>query len=244
MKSRFPEKEIRVTPRICIIEDDPTIRELVSGKLSQRGYSVESFDEAENVVKLGEALFDLYIVDVMLAGEISGLELCRLLKQKQPTLPILILSALSEPTDRVEGLKMGADDYLTKPFEMEELLLRVEGMLKRRSWYSSLPSDLSVFEWDDCAVDFVKFEGRRAKDVFPLSQKECMLMKLLVEKENQVVTRDEILNQVWGYDVFPSSRTVDNFILRLRKHFDNPGQPKYIHSIRGVGYKFTKKGVL
>lgn len=233
-----------MSSRICLIEDDPTIRELVSKKLTQSGYSVDSFDEAENVVSLGDSLYDLYIVDVMLAGDTSGLELCRWLKDKQATLPILILSALSEPTDRVEGLKMGADDYLTKPFEMEELLLRVEGMLKRRSWYSSLPSDASLFEWDDCSVDFVKFEGRKGKDVFALSQKECMLMKLFVEKENQVVTRDEILNQVWGYDVFPSSRTVDNFILRLRKHFDNAGRPKYFHSIRGAGYKFTKKGVV
>lgn len=230
--------------RICLIEDDPTIRELVSKKLTQQGYSVDAFDEAERVVQLGELICDLYIVDIMLGGELSGLQLCRWLKERQPTLPILILSALSEPVDRVEGLKVGADDYLTKPFEMEELLLRVEGMLKRRSWYAALPSNLSVFEWDDCAVDFVKFEGRRGKNIFTLSQKECMLMKLLVEKENQVVTRDEILNQVWGYDVFPSSRTVDNFILRLRKYFDNPGQPKYFHTIRGAGYKFTKKGSL
>ncbi len=230
--------------RICLIEDEPTIRELVSMKLVQQGYSVDSFDEAERVMQNSEQLWELYIVDLMLAGEASGLELCRWLKEKQPTLPVLILSALSEPLDRIEGLKVGADDYLTKPFEMEELLLRVEGMLKRRSWYASLPSNLSVFEWDDCAVDFVKFEGRRGKEPFSLSQKECMLMKLLIEKENQVVSRDEILNQVWGYDVFPSSRTVDNFILKLRKYFDNPGKPKYFHSIRGAGYKFTKKGIL
>ena len=230
--------------RICLVEDDPTIRELVSEKLTKKGYEVSSFEDAESVLKDKTQLWELYILDVMLSGDASGLELCRELKRQQPTLPILILSALSEPTDRIEGLKVGADDYLTKPFEMEELLLRIEGMLKRRSWYSSLPSNLSVFEWGDCSVDFVKFEGRRGDEVFPLSQKECMLMKLLVEKENQVVTRDEILNQVWGYDVFPSSRTVDNFILRLRKYFDNPGNPKHIHSIRGAGYKFTKKGVV
>lgn len=233
-----------MTSRICLVEDDPTIRELVSKKLIQKGFEVEAFEDAETVMAKTENVFDLYVLDVMLAGESTGLDLCRTLRNKQPTLPILILSALSEPNDRIEGLKSGADDYLTKPFEMEELFLRVEGMLKRRSWYSSLPSNSSVFAWDNCSIDFVKFEGRRQEDTFSLSQKECMLMKLLVEKENQVVTRDEILNQVWGYDVFPSTRTVDNFILRLRKYFDNPGNPKYFHSIRGVGYKFTKKGHL
>jgi two-component system alkaline phosphatase synthesis response regulator PhoP len=225
-----------------LVEDDPTIRELVADKLRQRGYYVDSFESAEEVHNVIERRWELYILDIMLSGETSGLELCSILKRKQPTLPILLISALSEPNDRVEGLKVGADDYLTKPFEMEELLLRVEGMLKRRSWYSSLPSNLAIFDWDHCSVDFVRFEGRKGKQVFSLSQKECMLMKLLVEKENRVVTRDEILNQVWGYDVFPSSRTVDNFIVRLRKYFDDPEAPKYFHSIRGAGYKFTKKG--
>jgi len=233
-----------VANRICLVEDDPTIRELVSKKLIQKGFEVESFEDAESVIARIGNLFDLYVLDIMLSGESTGLDLCRNLRNRQPTLPILILSALSDPNNRIEGLKSGADDYLTKPFEMEELLLRVEGMLKRRSWYSSLPSNSSVFVWDDCSIDFVKFEGRRREKTFPLSQKECMLMKLLVEKENQVVTRDEILDQVWGYDVFPSTRTVDNFILRLRKYFDNPGNPRYFHSIRGVGYKFTKKGNL
>jgi two-component system alkaline phosphatase synthesis response regulator PhoP len=233
-----------VANRICLVEDDPTIRELVSKKLIQKGFEVESFEDAESVIARVDNLFDLYVLDIMLSGEFTGLDLCRKLRNKQPTLPILILSALSDPNNRVEGLKSGADDYLTKPFEMEELLLRVEGMLKRRSWYSSLPSNSSVFVWDDCSIDFVKFEGRRREKTFSLSQKECMLMKLLVEKENQVVTRDEILDQVWGYDVFPSTRTVDNFILRLRKYFDDPGNPRYFHSIRGVGYKFTKKGNL
>ncbi|MSP19522.1 MAG: response regulator transcription factor [Bdellovibrionales bacterium] len=228
--------------RICLVEDDPTIRELVAEKLAQRGYAVDVFEQAELLIEISDKKWDLYILDVLLAGETSGLELCLSLREKYPTLPILMLSALSEPSDRIEGLKVGADDYLTKPFEMEELLLRVDGMLKRRSWYAQLPSNLSVFEWDDKAIDFVKFEGRKGKDIFSLTQKECMLMKLLVEKEEQVVSRDEILNQVWGYDVFPSARTVDNFILRLRKLFDNPGSPKYIHSIRGAGYKFSKKG--
>ena len=120
--------------RICLVEDDPTIRELVAEKLVQRGYEVDVFEQAELVIEISDKKWDLYILDVLLAGETSGLELCLSLRKKYPILPILMLSALSEPSDRIEGLKVGADDYLTKPFEMEELLLRVDGRLKRRSW--------------------------------------------------------------------------------------------------------------
>lgn len=229
--------------RLCLIEDDPTISELVAERLRRQGYEVDVFAEGELLLsKIG--VWDLYIVDILLAGELSGLEICLKVREANPTVPLLILSALSEPNDRIEGLKVGADDYLGKPFEMEELLLRIDGMLKRRSWYGQLPRNSSQFSWDDRTIDFVKFEGRRGARRFVISQKECMLMKLLVERENEVISRDEILDTVWGYNTFPSSRTVDNFILRLRRHFDNPGEPRYIHSVRGMGYKFTSKGLL
>jgi two-component system, OmpR family, alkaline phosphatase synthesis response regulator PhoP len=227
--------------KVCLIEDDPTIRELVAESLKEKGYVVGTFDRAEPFMLPELADWDLYIVDIMLAGQASGLDLCRHLRQLSPTLPILILSALSEPSDRIEGLRQGADDYLAKPFEMEELLLRVDGMLKRRLWYAKLPREMSVFEWDGNQIDFVRFEGRRGKETVQLTQKECMLMKLLIEREGEVVSRDEILNRVWGYDAFPSNRTVDNFILRLRKCFEKvPKEPKYLHSVRGMGYKFTR----
>jgi two-component system alkaline phosphatase synthesis response regulator PhoP len=233
-----------MSDRLCLVEDDPTIRELVALKLQSRGYHVESHATAEPVLStvISGPLADLYILDVLLDGSPSGLKLCRSLRDRSPTLPILILSALSEPADRIEGLKSGADDYLAKPFEMEELLLRVDGMLKRRGWYGSFPKNESVFTWEGNSINFESLEGRRGFDTFLMSQKECMLMKLLIEKENQVITRDEILNKVWGYDVYPSTRTVDNFILRLRKYFETePKHPKYIHSVRGLGYKFTAK---
>jgi len=232
-----------VSVRLCLIEDDPTISELVSEKLRRQGYEVDVFADGETMLAK-EPIWDLYIVDILLAGDMSGLEVCMKMREKNPTVPLLILSALSEPSDRIEGLKVGADDYLGKPFEMEELLLRVDGMLKRRSWYGQLPRNSSQFSWEDRSIDFVKFEGRRGNRRFSISQKECMLMKLLVERENEVISRDEILDTVWGYNAFPSSRTVDNFILRLRRHFDSPGEPRYIHSVRGMGYKFTSKGLL
>lgn len=233
-----------MSERICLVEDDPTIREFVGKKLESVGYSVDAFDAADDL--LGRApsslTWDLFIVDIMLRGNSSGLDLCRAVRQSSPTLPVLVLSALSEPSDRIEGLKVGADDYLTKPFEMEELLLRVSGMLKRRSWYGRLPADKDEYSWDDRAINFLKLEGRNGDSTFPLTQKEVMLMKLLIEREGQVVSRDEILDRVWGYDVYPSSRTVDNFILRLRRVFEAvPGKPRYMHSVRGMGYKFTSK---
>ncbi len=228
--------------RLCLVEDDPTIRELVAERLKSKGYHVEQYATTEDLLKQTTDLFDLYILDVLINGVPAGLELCRHLRQLAPTLPILILSALSDPSDRIEGLRSGADDYLPKPFEMEELLLRIDGMLKRRSWYGSFPKQGAVFSWENNSIDFEKFEGRHGYDTFVMSQKECMLMKLLVEKESEVVSRDDILNRVWGYDVYPSTRTVDNFILRLRRYFENdPKRPKHIHSVRGLGYKFVSK---
>lgn len=223
--------------RICLVEDDPTIGELVQERLIREGYSTDLFDNAEAVAAT-EAPWDFYILDIMLGGDMSGLELCDRIRRQWPRIPILILSAMSEPSDRIEGLKTGADDYLTKPFEMEELLLRVAGMLGRRNWYQTLPANKS-FNWGQNSINFESYEAKTGTQKFMLSQKECMIMKLLIEHEGQVVGRDEILNRVWGYDAFPSTRTVDNFILRLRKHFEkSPSEPKYIHSVRGVGYRF------
>ena len=225
--------------RICLVEDDATIRELVAERLRARGFDVEAFETAAPAMP-GAELYDLYIVDILLPGDLSGLDLCQALRNVSPTVPVLVLSALSDPTARIEGLKAGADDYLTKPFEMEELILRVTGMLKRRSWYGRLPERGSLYRWQGRSVDFASLEGRKGNEVFHMTQKECMLLKLLIEREGEVVSRDEILDRVWGYNIYPSTRTVDNFILRLRRYFeDSPKSPKYIHSVRGLGYKFT-----
>lgn len=225
--------------QLCFVEDDPTIQELVAKHLRKRGYSIDLFDNAETVLSVNRR-WDLYLVDVLLKGEMDGLGLCEKLRRKDAQASILILSALSDPNHRIEGLRVGADDYLGKPFEIEELLLRVEGMLRRRVWYRQLPDNQVRFSWDDRTIDFSSYEARNRNRQFQMTEKECMLMKLLVERKNEVVTRDEILDRVWGYHVFPSSRTVDNYIVRLRRLFEkSPQRPKYIHSIRAVGYKFT-----
>lgn len=226
--------------RLCLVEDDSGIRGLLTRRLEKEGYQVSGFASAEAVLATGEE-WELYLLDVMLEGEQTGLDLCREIRRRDPYTPVLLLSALADPSDRVEGLKGGADDYLGKPFEMEELLLRLSAMLRRRSWYRAVPERGAVYTWDGREVDFAKMEARVGQKSFPLSQKECMLMKLLIEKEGQVVSRDEILDRVWGYDVYPSSRTVDNFLVRLRKYFEeDTGEPRYLQSVRGTGYRFTR----
>lgn len=226
---------------ICLVEDDSTIQELVKEKLQRKGFLVDAFDEAE-ALNRPFLPHDLYILDVMLQGDSSGLDLCDEIRKQHPEVPILILSALAEPQDRIEGLRLGADDYLGKPFEMEELILRVEGMLKRRQWYSLKPARGAVFRWDLCEIDFSNRFGKKAGEKFVLGQKECMIMKLLIENEGQTVSRDEILEKVWGYQVFPSNRTVDNFMVRLRKCFESdPAKPRYLHSVRGTGYRFISQ---
>lgn len=225
--------------RVFILEDDPSIRKFISKKLTQLGYEVQSFESVEQALTCSISP-DLWLVDVLLIGELTGLDFVKKLRTTDAQVPVLILSALTEPSDRIKGLESGADDYLPKPFETQELLLRIEGMLKRRSWYKKLPHKGAVYSWQGREIDFVHYEARRGTQKLALGQKEAMVMKLLVEREGEVVSREEILNHVWGYDSYPSTRTVDNFIVRLRKYFeDEPSHPRFIHSIRGTGYKFT-----
>lgn len=223
---------------LCLVEDDRTIRELVAKRLERRGFRVDTFDAAEPLLATKTpGPWDLYIVDLLLPGE-SGLTLCQHLRRVVPNAPVLILSALAEPRHRVQGLKEGADDYLTKPFEMEELVLRIEGLLKRR--HRAPDSGPTEFRWGKCSVDFVRSEGEARGKKFSLSEKERKLMQLLVERRGTVVTREEILDRVWGSDAYPSPRTVDNFLVRLRRQFEiDPKQPRHLHSVRGKGYKFT-----
>lgn len=227
--------------RICFVEDDPTIQELVSEKLKKKQYQVDCFSQAEEL-PASLSQYDLFILDVLLQGDLTGLQVCEQIRKSFPEVPILILSALSESRDRIEGLRLGADDYLGKPFEMEELLLRVHGMLKRREYYNSRSHLGNCFSWDGGEIDFEKRRVTTKRETLYLSQKECMILKLLIENEGRVVSRDEILEKVWGYHLFPSNRTVDNFMVRLRKIFEeNPSEPRYFESVRGEGYRFSGK---
>jgi len=181
--------------------------------------------------------FDLLILDVMLP-EVDGFQICEQIRLTNMDVPILMLTAKDSPMDRVNGLKKGADDYLTKPFNLEELLLRVNNLIKRTS--KSPENTPEIYDFGDNKVNFVTFEATGQQGVFTLTKKESMLLKLLIDRKNEVVSRQQILQSVWGYDVYPSTRTIDNFILSFRKYFEkDPKHPTYFLSVRGVGYKFV-----
>ncbi|MBL0046502.1 MAG: response regulator transcription factor [Bacteroidetes bacterium] len=229
-------------PTILLVEDESHIAQTIQLNLEFEGYEVQHAGDGKIALhKFKSFDFDLVILDIMLP-EIDGLTLCDLFRDQNKTIPILILSARNSSSDKVEGLKLGADDYLTKPFNLEELLLRVKNLLRRTGSYSENPKELSEFSFDAFHVNFKTYEVIGLNEQkFLLNKKELLLLKLLIERKNQVVSRDEILEKIWEVEALPTSRTIDNYILAFRKYFEsNPKEPKYFHSIRGVGYKFTR----
>lgn len=224
--------------RILLVEDEDQIRKLIKMNLEIEGYEVVSTDNGRKAIDLIDGQhFDLMILDVMLP-EVDGFQICQKVRLNNTKVGIIIVSAKDTSQDRITGLKYGADDYLTKPFNLEELLLRVQNLLKRSSEESV--NDLEYYEFSDNKVNFVTYEATGQQDTFRLTQKEVLLLKMLVERKNEVVSRKEILQNVWGYDVYPSTRTIDNFILNFRKYFEkDPRKPEFFHSVRGVGYKFV-----
>ena len=224
--------------RILLVEDEENIRNVVKLNLEMEGYEVVETDNGKSAVHIfQEQHFDLLLLDVMLP-EMNGFEICEQVRLSNTTVPIIFLTAKDTPQDRVAGLKKGADDYLTKPFNLEELLLRVQNLLKRSNKQAAEESE--TFKFGNNDVNFSTFEAKGNQGDFTMTKKEAMLLKLLVERKNEVVSRNQILQFVWGYDVFPSTRTIDNFILSFRKYFEeDPHNPKFFQSIRGVGYKFV-----
>jgi two-component system, OmpR family, alkaline phosphatase synthesis response regulator PhoP len=224
--------------RILLVEDEESIRDVVKLNLELEGYETIATDNGKEAIRLSqEQHFDLLVLDVMLP-EMNGFEICEQVRLTNHDTPIIFLTAKDSPQDRVAGLKKGADDYLTKPFNLEELLLRVQILLKRTNKQAA--EQYEIYRFGDNEVNFSTFEAKGNQGDFMMTKKESMLLKLLVERKNEVVSRNQILQFVWGYDVFPSTRTIDNFILSFRKYFEtDPHEPKYFLSIRGVGYKFV-----
>ncbi len=225
--------------RILLVEDEESIREVLRLNLELEGYEVVSTGNGKKALELIHGQhFDLLLLDVMLP-DVDGFTITEQVRLSNNEVPILILTAKDMAQDRIAGLKKGADDYLTKPFNLEELLLRVHKLVRRSQRVKGEISEL--FEFGNNKVNFGTFEATtwRGEEI-TLTKKEAMLLKLLVERKNEVVSRNQILQAVWGYDVFPSTRTIDNFILAFRKYFeDDPKHPHFFHSIRGVGYKFA-----
>jgi two-component system alkaline phosphatase synthesis response regulator PhoP len=228
---------------ILLVEDEENLHEALKLNLELEDYEVTSaFDGVEALKAVEQEHFDLMILDVMLP-ELDGISVCETIRLQNNELPILILSAKNSSADRVIGLKKGADDYLTKPFNLEELLLRVNKLVEKSQRLSIRKPLEHTYQFGKNEIDFKGLEcTTKDGEKITLTKKEIMLLKLLIENKNEVVTREKILQAVWGYNVYPTTRTIDNFILSFRKYFEEDSRnPQYFHSVRGIGYKFTEQ---
>lgn len=227
-----------MTQRILLVEDEPGLVMTLSDRLTSEGYAVETAGDAETGLAraTGEA-FDLIILDVMLPGG-NGFDICRDLRQRGIRTPIIMLTARGQTVDTVLGLKIGADDYVTKPFEMMELLARVDVQLRRPSSVAAVSRE--TYQFGDVRIDFRRAEVYRGEQIIELSAKEFKLLRYLIEHRGAALSRDELLNQVWGYDAAVSTRTVDVHVAWLRQKLEpNQRHPQFILTIHGLGYKFA-----
>lgn len=224
---------------ILLVEDEVHLHDALKLNLSLEGYEVSSaYDGPEALRQIEHAHFDLIILDVMLPS-LDGFSITEIVRLNNNQTPILILSAKNTSANKVQGLKIGADDYMTKPFNLEELLLRVSKLIQKTTNTALVPmSDTYTFsgnQFDFSSLEAISFSGEK----ITLTKKEAMLLKLLIDNKNTVVSRERILQTVWGYNVFPNTRTIDNFILNFRKYFEQDARnPIHFISIRGIGYKF------
>lgn len=226
---------------ILLVEDEENLHEALKLNLELEGYEVSSaFDGAQALKAVQNEYFDLIIMDVMLP-ELDGISVSENIRLQGNEVPILILSAKNSSADRILGLKKGADDYLTKPFNLEELLLRVNKLIHKSRRISAKEAIADEYNFGRNNINFKALEAtNKLGKKFLLTKKEAMLLKLLIENKNEVVPREKILQAVWGYNVYPTTRTIDNFILNFRKYFEeNSRKPKYFHSVRSIGYKFS-----
>jgi DNA-binding response OmpR family regulator len=222
---------------VLAVEDDPAILRGLSDNLRFEGYEVITASDGETGYKLqAEKRPDLILLDLMLP-RMSGLEFCRKLRAEGIHTPILMLTARSEEPDRILGLDLGADDYVTKPFSVRELMARVRALLRRSQLQAELPDELS---FGDIAIDFRRYEARRNGTALEMTRKEFAILRFLASRSGEVVSREDLLNEVWGYESYPTSRTVDNHVAGLRAKLErDSSQPEHIKTVHGVGYKFV-----
>ena len=229
----------RALPRLLLVEDELGLVMTLTDRLESEGFTVESARDAKSGLQLAtEERFDMILLDVMLPGG-SGLDICRTIRQKGIQTPVVMLTARGQVVDRVVGLKLGADDYLVKPFEMAELLARIEAV-SRRTRPTPSPSTTESFQTADLRMDFRRAEVSKNGTLLALSAREYKLLRYFVEHRGATLSRDELLNEVWGYNAMPSTRTVDVHVAWLRQKIeDNPRHPKHILTVHGLGYKFA-----
>jgi two-component system alkaline phosphatase synthesis response regulator PhoP len=227
-----------MSSRILLVEDEPGLVLTLTDLLGGEGYEVESaLDGPTGLAKAASGEFDLIILDVMLPGK-NGMEVCREVRRQGKDMAILMLTAKTQLTDRVAGLKLGADDYLTKPFEPPELLARIEALLRRVK--REKPARVERFQFGDVNIDFETGEASKRGVRLNLAGKELDLLRYLIHRRGSVVSREELLETVWEYQPGVSSRTIDVHVAWLRQKLeDNPQTPKHIHTVRGVGYRFS-----
>ncbi len=226
-------------PRVLLVEDEDALRSALRLNFELEGYDVSTVTSGPDALdRLRGARFDVVVMDVMLPG-MDGFTVVETIRLEGNATPVLFLTARTGAADRIRGLKAG-EDHLGKPFELEELLLRVAKLVERGKDQPA-STVLNAYSFGENHVDFQSYEVRgQGGQLRTLSLREMMLLRLLIERNGDVVSREEILQKVWGYNVFPTTRTVDNFIVGFRKYFEpDPREPRYFHSIRGVGYKFT-----
>ena len=223
--------------RILVVEDEKDLADTIKLNLELEEYHpIVVRDGLDAIAAFKEQSFDLVILDIMIPS-INGIEVCENIRLQDSSVPIMFLSAKSRSEDRILGLKKGGDDYLTKPFNLEELILRIGNLITRNETNTS--NSITSYSFGDNSVDFDSYEAVGKQGKFTLTNKESLLLKLLIENEGEVVSRERILQAVWGYSVYPSTRTIDNFVLAFRRYFeDDQKNPKYFISLRGVGYKF------
>jgi two-component system, OmpR family, alkaline phosphatase synthesis response regulator PhoP len=227
--------------RLLLIEDEPGLVMTLTDRLMAEGYDVESAGDARTALEFAtSSTWDAILLDVMLPGG-NGFDICRTLRQRGNQTPILMLTARGQVVDRVVGLKLGADDYLVKPFDMSELLARVEALLRRSaSGATGTQAAVESFKFGDVAIDFRRAEVTKGAELLELSAREFKLLRYFVEHRGAALSRDELLNEVWGYNAMPSTRTVDVHVAWLRQKVeDNPKHPEHILTVHGLGYKFV-----
>ncbi|MBN2424059.1 MAG: response regulator transcription factor [Calditrichaceae bacterium] len=228
-------------PKILLVEDEDSMAIGLEYNLTEENYDVTWVKDGQQALdKFSSAEFDLIVLDIMLPF-IDGFEVAEKIRFSDPQIPILMLTARSDVKDRVRGLEAGADDYLTKPFHLEEFLLRIKGMLKRKQWYKDASQMQPTAEFGPNQINFENLTAFNGEKEFKLTVREAMLLKYLIENKDRVISRDELLENVWNVSSEVETRTVDNFIARLRKYFESDqNKPIHIQSIRGIGYLFKE----
>lgn len=239
MKTGSPENS-----KILLVEDEETLAIGLEYNLTEEGYTVKvARDGRDAVVMFEREHFDLIVLDIMLPY-LNGYEVAEAIRRQSPQIPILMLTAKTTANDKIKGLELGADDYMTKPFNLQELLLRIHRMIERKSWYKAVTIEKPVSKFGGNEINFENLKCRTPRGDITLTYIEAMLMKYLMEREGKIVSREELLENVWHLNPEIETRTVDNFIARLRKHFETDiSKPEFIKSVRGAGYIFESSEI-